>query len=78
MTGAATCSSRFMRCPNWEKKESYLFKHLLLLLSRLFPPKMGKFGVYVESPEPDERGWAGNVREKRYRDGIDRVMQEGM
>jgi hypothetical protein len=47
------------------------------VLSRLFPPKMGKL-VYTEPTERDEQGWAGNVREKKYRDGIDRVMHEGI
>ena len=28
--------------------------------------------------EPEEQGWAGNVQEKPYRDGIDRMAKEGL
>ena len=72
------CFLLFMRCRNLRKEPGMLEHLLLMLLSQLFPPKMGKFGVYIESPDPDEQGWAGNVCEKKYRDGIDRVMQEGI
>lgn len=49
------------------------------LLEKLFPPELGWIDGTIEgSPEPVEQGWAGNVREKPYRDGIDRVSKEGL
>src|SRR5208283_1002346 len=44
-----------------------------LLLSTLFPPSPGRIDGRIEGFEDyDEQGWAGNVREKPYRDAIDR------
>lgn len=49
------------------------------LLEKLFPPKLGKIhGTIIEEPEFEEQGWAGNVRERPYRDGIDRTFKEGL
>lgn len=46
---------------------------------RLFPPKLDRiYGTIAGEPEPEEQGWAGNVREKPYRDGIDRTFKEGL
>jgi hypothetical protein len=51
----------------------------IALLEKLFPPKLGWIdGVLAGEDEPEEQGWAGNVREKPYRDGIDRVLKEGL
>jgi hypothetical protein len=51
----------------------------LTLIERLFPPELGWIdGTLVGEPEFEEQGWAGNVREKPYRDGIDRVLKEGL
>jgi hypothetical protein len=49
------------------------------LLEKLFPPELGWIdGTITGSPEPEEQGWAGNVQEKPYRDGIDRMAKEGL
>ena len=48
------------------------------VLSFLFPPKFGKVEGFASRPEFNEEGWAGNVRVKKYRDGIDRVEKEGI
>jgi hypothetical protein len=49
------------------------------LLSVLFPPSTQSLGrcSVQDSAEFDEQGWAGNVQEKPYRDGIHRVTVEG-
>lgn len=53
------------------------------ILSTLFPPKLPRLSA-LEILHSDrvvseaEDGWAGNVRVKKYRDGIDRVQQEGI
>jgi hypothetical protein len=54
-------------------------KRSLTLIERLFPPQLGRIdGVFVEDSESKEQGWAGNVQEKPYRDGIDRTFKEGL
>ncbi len=54
---------------------------VMRLLSWLFPPKLGKFRPlavfrFGVTGEEHEEGWAGNVRVKKYRDGIDRYFKE--
>lgn len=46
------------------------------VLSFFFPPRLGRVAGHVEADDIDEQGWAGNVREKKYRDGIDRYFKE--
>ena len=51
---------------------------MIRLLEKFFPPKLGRIDVILGGRgEPEEQGWAGNVREKKYRDGIDRTLKEG-
>jgi len=49
---------------------------LIGFLVGLFPPQLGRILDWGEQSVPIEQGWAGNVKHKRYRDGIDRHFQE--
>ena len=53
---------------------------MIRLLEKLFPPKLGRIDGVLEGhegyEEPEEQGWAGNVQERPYRDGIDRTLKE--
>ena len=54
--------------------------HAKKLLEKFFPPKYGVVDgvlVGVDDLDPNEQGWAGNVKERPYRDGIDRTFKEG-
>jgi hypothetical protein len=48
------------------------------ILAALFPPAIDKLGSadVQDCDELEEHGWAGNVRVKRYRDGIERTFAE--
>lgn len=48
------------------------------ILARLFPPSIESLGRIAldEKKEYEEQGAAGNVRRKKYRDGIERVLAE--
>jgi hypothetical protein len=51
----------------------------LTWIEQLFPPELGWIdGTITGEPESSEQGWAGNVQEKPYRDGIDRTFKEGL
>ena len=53
---------------------------MIRLLEKLFPPKLERIDGVLEGyegyEEPEEQGWAGNVQERPYRDGIDRTFKE--
>ena len=50
---------------------------MIRLLEKFFPPKLGRVdGILEGRGELEEQGWAGNVQERPYRDGIDRTFKE--
>ena len=48
------------------------------ILAQLFPPSLESLGKIVldEKAEYKEQGACGNVRRKKYRDGIERMLAE--
>lgn len=47
------------------------------ILSILFPPRLGRIRNWEpETRTREEQGWAGNVRPRLYRNGIERYFAE--